>query len=124
MPHEDERVGVLRLGLQRGARPALGVVDAAAREERIAEGDERLDVLRGQLERQDQELDGAIVAIRVPRDGGEGRGGARGPMERGTGRGNMLPRLARPAVREQARPRTRCVSGAAGESRGAPSAPR
>lgn len=42
MPHEDERIGVLRLGLQRGARPALGVVDAAAREMRIDEGDERL----------------------------------------------------------------------------------
>ncbi|XXS91918.1 integron integrase [Sorangium sp. So ce362] len=67
MPHEDERVGVLRLGLQRGARPALGVVDAAAHEVRIAEGDERLDVLRGQIARLGQELDGAIVAIWVPR---------------------------------------------------------
>ncbi|WP_437319068.1 hypothetical protein [Sorangium sp. So ce385] len=47
MPHEDERVGVLRLDLQRGARPALGIVDAAAREVRIAEGDERRDVFRG-----------------------------------------------------------------------------
>ncbi|XXU77873.1 hypothetical protein WMF41_11305 [Sorangium sp. So ce1151] len=70
MPHEDERVGVLRLGLQRGARPALGIVDAAAREVRSGEGDERLDVLRGHIGRLGQDLDGAIVAIRVPLDGG------------------------------------------------------
>ncbi|AUX29964.1 MULTISPECIES: hypothetical protein [Sorangium] len=56
-------------GAARAQRSA--VVDAAAREVRIAEGDERRDVLRGQLERLGQELDGAIVAIMVPRDGGE-----------------------------------------------------
>ncbi|XXY71735.1 hypothetical protein WMF37_09905 [Sorangium sp. So ce291] len=74
MPHEDERVGVLRLGLQRGACPALGVVDAAAREVRIGEGDERLGILWGQIERLGQELDGAIVAIRVPLDRFDVRG--------------------------------------------------
>ncbi|KYF79643.1 hypothetical protein BE11_04425 [Sorangium cellulosum] len=101
MPHEDDRVGVLRLGLQRGARPALGVVDAAAREVRIAEGDERLHVLRGQLECLGQELDGASVAIRVPLNGGEAAEGRGVRWSEATGRGNMLPRLARPPVREQ-----------------------
>ncbi|XXR90513.1 hypothetical protein WME96_08070 [Sorangium sp. So ce406] len=99
VPHEDERVGVLRLGLQRGARPALGVVDAAAREVRIAEGDERRDVFQGQRERLGQELDGAIVAIRVPLDGGEAAEGRGVRWIEATGRGNMLPRLARPPVR-------------------------
>ncbi|XXY46873.1 hypothetical protein WME91_43420 [Sorangium sp. So ce269] len=69
---------------------------AAALEVRIADGDERLDVLRGQLERVGQELD---VAIRAPLDGGEAAAGRGIRWSEATGRGNMLPRLARPPVR-------------------------